>query len=416
MESDNSTSGFIFQDSQGMDRQFTDRTEIQTAGFNRLVRAKRYGKWYMLKGLKPEYSSQELYRQLLRKEFDVSVMLSHQNIVQTIGWEYVDGIGECIIFEYIDGQTLKDFLETNPSQTVRKKIATELLSAMEYVNGMQAVHRDLKPANIMVSKNGTNLKLIDFGLSDTDSYNILKQPAGTEKYMSPEQKLSSVPDCRNDIYSIGKVLLEINAGWAYNAVARRCCREIEKRYRNVGQVRDAIKFREKFMQAFSVTIIAAIFILLLVYAFVVQQRKISISLPAVHDTVYVAGGTDTVVLKNTYAPSSDRTDTIVTYVVNDNEQVNNIIEGGKRQVDKMLRPFEELVRTTKVHTFKFDSILGMMINQYNDRLISVADSLTAGMDNSSEGLVRNTIYTYSGKRWNELYPSILEIQTRELGK
>ena len=108
MESDNSTSGFIFQDSQGMDRQFTDRTEIQTAGFNRLVRAKRYGKWYMLKGLKSEYSSQELYRQLLRKEFDVSVMLSHQNIVQTIGWEYVDGIGECIIFEYIDGETLKD--------------------------------------------------------------------------------------------------------------------------------------------------------------------------------------------------------------------------------------------------------------------------------------------------------------------
>lgn len=205
MESDNSISGFIFPDSQGMDRQFTDRTGIQTAGFNRLVRAKRYGKWYMLKGLKPEYSSQELYRQLLRKEFDVSVMLSHQNIVQTIGWEYVDGIGECIIFEYIDGQTLKDFLETNPSQTVRKKIATELLSAMEYVNGMQAVHRDLKPANIMVSKNGTNLKLIDFGLSDTDSYNILKQPAGTEKYMSPEQKLSSVPDCRNDIYSITTV-------------------------------------------------------------------------------------------------------------------------------------------------------------------------------------------------------------------
>lgn len=413
MDSDFSTSGFVFPDKQGMDTAFTDRTEIQTSGFNRVVRAKRYGKWYILKSLKPEYASQTLYRQLLRKEFDVSVMLSHPNIVQTIGWEYVEGIGESIIFEYIDGQTLKDYIKGNPSHAERKKIASELLSAMEYVNGMQTVHRDLKPANIMISKNGANLKLIDFGLSDTDSYNILKHPAGTEKYMSPEQKLSAVPDCRNDIYSIGKILLEMNAGWAYNAVARRCCRKMEKRYRNVGQVRAAINFREKLVQALSVTLMAAVFVFLLVYSFVLNETKVTGYRQVAYDTVFVSGKIDTVVMDNTLQKGAD---TIVTYVVNNNERVNMMIEKGKKHVDKMLLPFEKLVETTNGHTLAFDSVLGCMVEKYNGQLISLADTLTAGMDNADESIVRNSIYTYSGKRWNEIYPSILEIQKQKIVK
>lgn len=57
----------------------------------------------------------------------------------------------------------------------------------------------------MVTANGGNAKILDFGLSDTDSYCILKHPAGTDKYISPEQLTESVPDCRNDIYSLGKL-------------------------------------------------------------------------------------------------------------------------------------------------------------------------------------------------------------------
>lgn len=69
---------------------------------------------------------------------------------------------------------------------------------------MQVVHRDLKPGNVVITTNGHNAKILDFGLSDTDSYGILKQPAGTEEYMAPEQRCSHVPDCRNDLFSLGK--------------------------------------------------------------------------------------------------------------------------------------------------------------------------------------------------------------------
>lgn len=70
----------------------------------------------------------------------------------------------------------------------------------------------MKPQNIMVTHNGHYLKIIDFGLADTDSHAILKQPASTLKYMAPEQAQHAVPDVRNDIYSLGVILQEMELG------------------------------------------------------------------------------------------------------------------------------------------------------------------------------------------------------------
>lgn len=58
----------------------------------------------------------------------------------------------------------------------------------------------------MITHNGNHVKLIDFGLSDTDDFTILKQPAGTPGYISPEQIVSQQADIRNDIFSIGCIL------------------------------------------------------------------------------------------------------------------------------------------------------------------------------------------------------------------
>lgn len=54
-------------------------------------------------------------------------------------------------------------------------------AALDYIHRRQIIHRDLKPENIMLTGNGGNVKLIDFGYSDTDSYAVLKQPAGTRR-------------------------------------------------------------------------------------------------------------------------------------------------------------------------------------------------------------------------------------------
>lgn len=181
--------------------EFTDYVEMPCGGFNRLFRAKRYGKWFVLKGLKLEYSTNPFYRELLEKEFELGMMLSHPNIVTFYGKEHDTVAGDCIVMECIDGVTLSDFLATNPSSDIVMKVIGEILSAMSYFHGLQVLHRDIKPSNILVTRNGNNVKIIDFGFSDTDSHAILKQPAGTARYAAPEQvEGNAALDNRADIY------------------------------------------------------------------------------------------------------------------------------------------------------------------------------------------------------------------------
>lgn len=89
----------------------------------------------------------------------------------------------------------------------------------------------------MITHNGNHVKLIDFGLSDTDDFAILKQPAGTPGYISPEQIVSQQPDIRNDIFSIGCILEKILPGKPYTAIIKRCKAPIAQRYANVDELR-----------------------------------------------------------------------------------------------------------------------------------------------------------------------------------
>ena len=99
------------------------------------------------------------------------------------------------------------------------------------------MHRDLKPENILITGNGENVKLIDFGLADSDSYAVLKQPAGTIGYMAPEQAQVAKADVRNDIYSLGVIMKQMDLGYRYRRIANRCAAPIEKRYQTVNELR-----------------------------------------------------------------------------------------------------------------------------------------------------------------------------------
>ena len=161
---------------------------LASRGFNQLVKVKRQGRWFLLKGLKPEYQAQAVYLELLKKEYELMVQLDHPNIVKAYSKEVNEELGPCIVMEYIDGVTLDKFMESNPSRQTRRKVVDQLVDALAYIHAKQIIHRDLKPSNILVTRNGNNVKVIDFGLSDADDYAILKQSAGTVKYMAPEQK------------------------------------------------------------------------------------------------------------------------------------------------------------------------------------------------------------------------------------
>lgn len=228
-----SYSEIIIEESRRADH-FTDFAEISCKGYNTLCKAKRYGKWWMLKGLKTEYRQDETYKNLLQKEFDILVSLQHPYVASAYSIEDIPERGTCIVMEWIDGITLKEW---NGERAEGEAIFLQLLDAVKYIHTKQIVHRDLKPSNIMITHNGNHVKLIDFGLADADSYAILKQPAGTLGYISPEQATSRQADIRNDIYSLGCILETMQLGNEYSPIVKRCKSSIDKRYANVDEMK-----------------------------------------------------------------------------------------------------------------------------------------------------------------------------------
>ena len=234
MNTDSSASGYLNDSFEGIEKVFTDVEILSTSEVNVVAKAKRYGRWWLLKGLAKEKGQEAGYQQRLRKEFELLMQLQHQNIVSAIGLESVEDLGECIVMEYVDGMTLKEWLTTSPSITNKRRIAKELIDAVSYLHSKGIVHRDLKPENILITRNGEYVKLIDFGLADADSYAILKQPAGTAEYMSEEQKVTAVADVRNDIYSLGVIFDKMNIG--YTNIINRCKLPASKRYQNISEL------------------------------------------------------------------------------------------------------------------------------------------------------------------------------------
>ena len=162
-----SDSGYI--DIENFSADWSDITLLQQRRQNTIYTAKRYGKRYLLKGISPEYQSLTDIRLLQEKEFSLGISLSHPNIAETYSLEEVPEIGRCIVMEYVDGMTLAQWLNSSPSRAQRERVLAQLLEVMEYIHGLQLVHNDLKSSNILITRNGQNVKLIDFGLSDTDS-------------------------------------------------------------------------------------------------------------------------------------------------------------------------------------------------------------------------------------------------------
>lgn len=235
-------SGFYFPPSGQTSSGFSEMEEISVGGFNVLIRAKRDGKWWVLKALAPDVRHNEVFRSLLHKEYDILSKIQHPGVVYVEGIEEVDGYGECLVQEWIDGVTLDEWLSTPHTRSQRRQVAHQLLEVMEYVHSQQVVHRDLKLSNIMVTRSGCVVKVIDFGLSDADYYAILKSPAGTEGYISPEQQRGGPTDVRNDIYSLGIILDKLQLGLSCRLSIGRCLCPLEARYSNVAALRNHILF------------------------------------------------------------------------------------------------------------------------------------------------------------------------------
>lgn len=182
------------------------------------------GRRVAIKGLKSEYRTSEFHRNLLQKEFAVVSALSHQNIVAALWMEEVPGIGDTILMEYIDGITLADYLEANPSLETKQivNILRQLCSAVDYMHIRQTIHCDLKPSNIMIAASEF-VKVIDFGMCRGNGFEKLDFQGGTRGFTAPENlDYGSKATVAADIYSIGKILELLDRKGRFKGVWKKC--------------------------------------------------------------------------------------------------------------------------------------------------------------------------------------------------
>ncbi len=251
----------------------------------------------------------------LQREYKILERLyGHEHIVRCIGWREDAEVGPCIVMEYVDGETLADYLKTHPSNKEKKRILNELLDALAYIHKHQIVHNDLKPENILITRNGHNVKLIDFGYADSDS-NIDKATGGTKAYASPELVHQGTTDVTSDIYSLGfiiKLLFPNRYGWAVCKCQRM---EAAKRYQRVSEVGKAIRWRE-----FGIWLALVALAMALIVLSWPKKKAEEVSAPAqiepvpqvvtVPDTVVIVQEhRDTVVTEHSYSAKRNHTKT-----------------------------------------------------------------------------------------------------------
>ncbi len=184
---------------------FSDYQAIAERECHVLYKARRYGRYYVLKGLQPKHRNPAML-EWLYKEYCIGVSLSHPNIVNVQSMEDDPVVGRCIVMEYVEGDTLDRWAQLHKGHNQRREVVRQLLSAVGHLHNHQVCHCDLKPSNILVTTDGNVVKLIDFGLSDGPQYASFKQPTGTISWASPEQKVGGTTSAVSDIYSIGLIM------------------------------------------------------------------------------------------------------------------------------------------------------------------------------------------------------------------
>lgn len=167
-----------------------------------------------IKVLKEEFSKNREFVRRFKNESKANASLSHPNIVRIFDVDFGDKI-QYIVMEYIDGVTLKEFIEKAKVLDWKDVVhfTFQILRALQHAHDKGIVHRDMKPQNIMLLEDGT-IKIMDFGIARfaRDEKVSYGKAIGSVHYISPEQASGGVTDAKSDLYSVGIMMYEMLTG------------------------------------------------------------------------------------------------------------------------------------------------------------------------------------------------------------
>jgi tRNA A-37 threonylcarbamoyl transferase component Bud32 len=180
-----------------------------------LARDQTLDRQVAVKVMHREMSEQADQLERFRQEARSVAKLSHPNVVSVID-AGEDGGHPYIVFEYVEGETLKQRISRNGALEPQEAIAyaIEIARGLSMAHARNMVHRDIKPQNILIDAEG-RAKLTDFGISrqlEQDGMTATGRVLGTTDYVAPEQAMGHKVDPRTDIYSLGVVLYEMLVG------------------------------------------------------------------------------------------------------------------------------------------------------------------------------------------------------------
>jgi serine/threonine-protein kinase len=150
-----------------------------------------------------------------KREARSAARCTHPNIVTVLEYGQ-DADTPYIVMEFVEGVTLQQLIKRGRAISLKNTLAiiSQLLKALHSAHQFQIVHRDIKSANIMILKDGSGVKLADFGIARLDDKAELTMTGavvGTPKYMAPEQMFGLKIDTRADLFSVAMVFAELLA-------------------------------------------------------------------------------------------------------------------------------------------------------------------------------------------------------------